>query len=415
MSNTVTVGLGGKNFVVGLNWRPLDGKPKRSTLKANSAAYGDWGVVRKTSSGTWQAGFGSPIQGKKANKYLSLAAMVAESKEAPWRGIFKLSEDVYWYIAVRDSNEIIPNGDVVGTLDEILTVKGDQVNYGNWIEDIENGSVDDLDQLVVGKKANKVMDFGTTDFKPYIAAVVVLALLGGGLYYKHYKDTKEKERLALIAKQKREMELVALRKGGKILPWANLPSPTVFLNTCHQMFANTPVSQNGWSLDNWTCEYKGEGEKVKGNQNIKVVNGWVRTYGLAENSPGALINNDDTRSTTTDKINLAKVLGIKQKAQDYDTSLKGLWTLSEKLGVRLSLGDKRPGQVSLPGMAAPGTATKDTSASVWKETPFTMESDFSPFMDGFNVYLENNPIVYISSVKWEKSKWEITGKLYSKK
>ena len=413
MSHTTSVGIGDKKFVVGLNWRPLDGKPKQSTLKSYSNAYGDWGVVRKTSAGTWQVGFGKTIENAKASSFLSLAAMVAETKEAPWRGIFKLSEDVYWYVAVRDNNEIIPNGDMVGTLDDILTVKNDQVNYGGWNEDIENGSVDDLVTLIVGQKSNKLKDFSSTNYNNYIISAVVIALAAGGLYYKHYKDLKEQQRLALIAKQKREAQLLALKKGGAILPWANLPSPSIFLNSCHQVFENTPISKNGWSLENWTCEYKGEGEKVKENQYIKVVYGWDRSYGLANDAPGPLLGGDE-KSSSTEKVNVSRVLGIKQKPMGYNDAVRNLWTISEKLNIRLTLGDKKPGQVSLPGMASAKSKNEDT-ASPWKTEEFTMDMDFSPFMDGFVGYLQSNPVIYVSSVRWEKSKWVLEGKLYAKK
>lgn len=59
-----------------------------------------------------------PVSGL-AEQIYSLAALLADSHKVPWAGAFDLGDGLWWYIAVRDNYGLMPDGDVVGTFEDI--------------------------------------------------------------------------------------------------------------------------------------------------------------------------------------------------------------------------------------------------------------------------------------------------------
>ena len=106
-----------QRYALGLAWRHVDGAPGVAERRALTTTESRWGVVRKTSANpaTYQVGYGALPEGtKNVSSVRPMALYIADMHVAPWLGVFKLEDDLYWLLAVRDNNEIIPEGDVVG-------------------------------------------------------------------------------------------------------------------------------------------------------------------------------------------------------------------------------------------------------------------------------------------------------------
>ena len=70
----------------------------------------------------------------------SLAAIVASTHKQPWEGVFKIADNLWWYIAVRNDHSILPEGDIVGTMEQITAARNHN-NYDDKIDDSNNNII----------------------------------------------------------------------------------------------------------------------------------------------------------------------------------------------------------------------------------------------------------------------------------
>lgn len=256
-----TVSIAGRRWLVGMRWRSYEASPRLADLAEEADAMrADW-IARRSGTEAIQVGFCPALHDRWPNGVFSLAALLADSHRVPWAGAFDLGNGLWWYIAVRDNYGMMPDGDVVGTYEEIQWARQEHAS----LEDFNhvNGSAVELEQLIVhatGVKTRRTPIESLTaprlssQTKLTMTAVLLGALLamGGYAYYRH---VQEQTQLMLRQQQARARALKAqidsMPNVGKVL--RAQPDPAVWLEACHEAVYSQPLWLRGWQLVGEHC------------------------------------------------------------------------------------------------------------------------------------------------------------------
>lgn len=259
--------IAGKQWLAGMTWRSYENIPDKRDLLDDAGQLDypkteqikhSWAAVRIGEEAT-QAGFCVPIDGmKRPIKTFSLAAMLADSHELPWLGIFKIREGLWWYIAVRDGHAVLPDGDVIGSLDDINKARDQHAGFGDW-KYIE-GDIDKLAELIQGIKEKptpvKSLVVSNLPLMPIAATAIVIAGLAGGYLW---WDAHQKE---VIAQAARAKALAMIQLQGQQLkeqlpantPLISKPTPDAWLSACEQMIYQLSLAHHGWEISQVGCD-----------------------------------------------------------------------------------------------------------------------------------------------------------------
>jgi len=273
--------IGKHRFVCGLFWQSLS-RPRelqREAADLGKKIASDLVVVRRDQT-TAQAGFAQSSDGASRTLY-SLAAAVSKTLalegawydglQQPvhnWLGALRLAGGQWAYFAVRDAN-FLPNGDFVGSKEEVLDRLHTDYALGGWnvvIGDPElsnqgfhNFNARDIDSLLPRRKDGSVrlhswwrlrqINARRSPWALIGAAAALAAAAGAALYWQSWQARKEMLRQEeMIAAQR----LVLQRQAAQAKPWASLPAPAAALRACtDQLIELTP---GGWLLDEYVCE-----------------------------------------------------------------------------------------------------------------------------------------------------------------
>ncbi len=229
-------------YAIGLGWRHEDAIPKAKALKAMAEEKGRWGVVYKTSADAIQAGFCDPIEGAKSPRGIkALAAVVADAHPQPWLGTYDLGNGLHWLLAVRDGNEVIPDGDVVGTLEAIHQAREKHLPLGDWKE--VAGTLSDLADIArATRKQPALRDLNGQSWVLWggVAAGTAAILAAGGAWYWHQLQVEAERQAQLAAARAREAAM-RQRQQVVVLPWTLLPAPSAVLSACDVRGTSSPL------------------------------------------------------------------------------------------------------------------------------------------------------------------------------
>ncbi|MCC7005946.1 MAG: type 4b pilus protein PilO2 [Ottowia sp.] len=251
--------IAGKQWLAGMTWRSYDNIPDKQDLLSDAEQLDhSWAAVRIDEEAI-QAGFCAPIDGmKRPTKVFSLAAMLADSREQPWLGIFKIREGLWWYIAVRDGHAVLPDGDVIGGEEEIRKARDNHAGYGDW--KYFEGDIDALTNLIksIAEKPTPVKSLVASNLPLLpitVAAMVVVGLAGGYMWW----DTHQQEAIAQAARAK---ALAMVQLQGQQLqnqpptntPLISKPTPDIWLSACEQVIGQLPLAHHGWEITQVGCD-----------------------------------------------------------------------------------------------------------------------------------------------------------------
>lgn len=353
-------------FAVALNWRHEDKLPRKKELYALGQQMGRWGAVRKTSTGAIQICYCDPIEGvKKPRSIAALGASVAELFPPPWMGVYKLSDTRYWLIAVRDGNEIIAGGDVVGSLSEILSLKKQFKNL-EWTE--KEGTLEEL-AATLDQKRLTLRDLQS---RPELTAAViggsVLAIAVAGAVFLHYRDAQLEAEARAAKKRQLAIEAALRAKRGAqsdVLPWSNLPSITVAAQACRDAWNRQQLSIAGWDLTSWTCS--------PSRESVALALAWKRAGGSAKDAPGKLGAKGDTsiqNLTLPAQLDVGPAGVLPQEAASREA-----WALASRYGFALNVQ-----QVKEPEPALPGGRKGNAQPKPWILNSLTIGTGTPPWL-----------------------------------
>ncbi|RWA55693.1 hypothetical protein AU476_06160 [Cupriavidus sp. UYMSc13B] len=325
-------------YAVGLAWRHEDAIPKAKALRELAAERGQWGIVYTTSAGAVQAGFCDPIDGVQSPRGVkALAAVVADAHPQPWMGIFDLGNDLYWLLAVRDGNEVIPDGDLVGTLEQVHSARDRHLPLGDWNE--RAGALDDLASIAnVTAKQPVLRDLKGQPWALWggLAGGLAAILAVGAVWYWHTQQVEAERQARLAAARAREAAL-RQRQQVVVLPWTLLPAASSALAACEQAWKDQALGRTGWILSSWKCAVSSDGASI-------VVN-WTRKGGTAAEAPGTATNRD---SALTQHALPKPDMGQPALATTERPAEIAAWTMAQTYAVPLQLMEE-PGPKPIPG------------------------------------------------------------------
>ena len=396
-----------RRLVVGMRWRHEDRPPAAKALRAAAKERGRWVCRRRTSAGSHQTGFGALSLGRKPGSMQSLAALVADAKREPWLGIFDLGDGLYWYIAVRDNQEILPDGDVIGNADDIADARARHASFGGWdYVDGDAGAV--LSLIRSSKRSFPVVD---SEDRPWMVpavggSAVVLAAAAGVVLWHRHEQAVALQRQDMLARQQalRAAMTAKAPKPVVILPWTQLASAADFLQTCGQAFDATPLAQDGWVLSAWDCSQEPGGQVTSDLT-------WTRMGGTDLRTPDGLLSTDG--DTVRKVLPLASHLFPDAGAiLGPDPAERAIRGMSQVLRLPLTLTSSAPDR---PATALPGAlplARPKVDADPWTIWAVGIELPAAPWAFGMQQPSDAVPGLRWTRVAWDGAKWTLSGSMY---
>lgn len=358
-----------RRFVMGLYWRHEDRKPARKQLLEGAQGRDTWVTVRRTMSRTLQSGFCAPILNDKgkpvSGKVVSLAATVAEVLQEPWLGVFDLGNGQYWYIAVRDNYEILPDGDVIGDFDTVERIRREHAGYGEWSEQgFVDGGIDQIAELV--RKSQK--NWAIRDIRkrpwilPAVASVVLAGVVAGGAIAWH-RHEEAVEHARLLAAQRRLLVLRAMqaKRTAANVPWLKQPAPGAFLDQCARQMDAVPLSVDGWLLDGMTCTAQGQGRASR----VLLDARWSRGMGAtALAKPDGILGRRGNHLTGAWGNPTEIPVDRDGELLDENQAVALLYGQAQALGVKAAVAVPNNARTGMPG--APKGPVHRKPATLWK-------------------------------------------------
>lgn len=392
--------IGKRRWLAGMTWCSFEDEPSKNELKEDAQRFGaSWTCVRRGESAI-QGGFCAPIDNAKSpSKLYSLAAMLADSREQPWLGIFKIEEGVWWYIAVRDGHAILPDGDVIGGEAEIHAARECHSGFADW-KYIE-GDISLLAELIQDVDAKptpvrSLIDANLPSVPVLVTAVALVFAIGGGYWWYHKQQEIEQERLVAMEKIRAQL-LAGHPVAAAQTPLLSTPQPNNWIAACGKAVSRLPLSQNGWALDQLSCDAN--------SANIH----WVRRDGatVANKPDGSLSSQGDT----VDQVR--PLMGLDTHGRDDAIDLVGAklvlraWAQAVKFPLVLNEAlppAALPGATDATAQSKPGLPAPPPQASV------TLDMSITPFGIDMSII----PGLRLTSLRLTNSGWHAEGTLYGR-
>ena len=281
---THVIQIGRQRFVCGLFWQSLSRRHelRKEAIELAKKLNFDLMVLR-IEHGVAAAGFANVREGAQAG-LASLGVIVAKTialqgafydgrqQSAPnWLGAFSLPDNRWAYFAVRDGS-FLPNGDWIGSADEVFERLNSDYGLGGWNTVIGDPEIEsmgfhnfyprriaDLLESRHGRLSvprwTRLRPVKTTVSWPVLGFAVSLgvAAIGGSMWYSHYRAVQDAERARALALARARLKL---RPPSAVAhPWASIAVPDAFAHACQQHF--TELAPGGWALDRYVCATKG--------------------------------------------------------------------------------------------------------------------------------------------------------------
>jgi hypothetical protein len=399
------VQIGKHRWLAGMTWLSYESVPSKADLREDAERQRAEWVSLRNATDYKQAGFAAAIEGEKTRNLFSLAAKLAESKQQPWLGVFRINDQLSWYIAVRDNHTILPDGDVLGGPNEIRAARERHSGFLDW-----NHVEGDLSMLVemleaVDEKSSPVKPIAGNAAALRAAAAVAAGLCvvaGAGLWYSHKQAEERERKAAFVAMQaqlaKQALQAKAAAPAAAAASAPSLPTPTNWLQACGNAILDLPLSQDAWTL-----------EKVGCGQTAAIVT-WRRAPGATvDEHPEGVVSTDGEAVIQT--ISLGQLNAVEMEAllsrQDANDRLRG-WAQATGLTLTFSAATVPP--PSLPG------ADKQLPAALpaFSESAFTLTSPVTPFSADFEHSLASMPGLRVSAATMTDMGWTLQGVLYAR-
>lgn len=231
--------INSKSYYAGLSWQTLSAT---ENVKKRIKNFKKGFYCVRNLSGMINLGYAEETYGKY-KKLPSLAASVANAKKEPWLGVFRISEDLYWCIAVRDNQAILPDGDIVGNKEDADKFFQETISIGEWDSIIENGDIDDIELILTGKPTYVLLVKKPINYLVIIGGLLLIILIF--LYLKHSEKKKSKIFLPKIPINNKQIKHTP---GYKLIS-----KPSFIFNSCKNELSKLPQSYYGWEVSSLNC------------------------------------------------------------------------------------------------------------------------------------------------------------------
>jgi len=381
MSQTFELGRG-HTFVSGLFWLPLPGTlrdHKKETEKLALETKSDLAVWRTTNA--LQVGLGSTEKGLKPG-LLSAAAVVSKTLEVdPGAKDFKdflcateVPGGSWLYVAQREGI-ILPDGDFLGTEDEVRSRMLSDYSLSQWnviIAPAHWGMKDSRERRFEEFLPQKA---GKNDFKKWWGlapikrnllktvapiAVIAVAIAAGLIGYQKWQANKAAEELARLAA---EQQGTAVGQPVEH-PWKKLPRAKAFASECMGALSSIKTLWPGnWLPRDITCS--GTAFAVVW---LRQPNGWIDHLLAVE--PKAALSTDGAMASRT--IPLVLSAGEDEAIPQESARTLQMHSAGQRYGFKIA--------ISAPSAppVLPGDTAKAPALVTWKELAWKVEETSLP-------------------------------------
>ena len=423
MGQTATYGK--HTLVGGLTWVALS-RPREAKKEAIATATryeGDCYIIR-SGSGLFQVGVGRMEDGAVV-KGVSSAALIANAvasrtdlvqgkaqKLTDWLGIFKVNDDAYAFVAVRDGS-ILPQGDQIGTYDEAISALEHTYGLGGWtavfapeeasghgyfnfvaltFEELlkcEPGNLDNVSRYQIKKLGGsitkkQVMALGA------VLGVAAIAVLG----YITYQSGIPQITAFQPAPPPQPKRFVYYEKN-----WGKLPAMLEYGASCEKNLG--PLWPAGWELLKYECVGTGSVGTYKRNN--------ARLLHLLTVLPTATVNPVGDQADFRQPLVFSPP--VEEELLDWsaiDTVLRDQLQASR---IKFTLGPER---MPPPPPIPPDQVDKvDIVPPYWREYPFAIGP--TPAPPSKFIKILDYPGVRFSKIIFQKGNWGYEGIIYAKR
>ncbi|MFC0402783.1 type 4b pilus protein PilO2 [Paraburkholderia rhizosphaerae] len=275
-----------QRFVCGLFWQSLSRRHELRKEGVELAKKLNFELmVLRIDRGVAAAGFANTREGAQAgvpslgvivSKTIALEGAFYDGRQqsAPnWLGAFKLPDGRWAYFAVRDGS-FLPNGDWVGSSDEVFERLNSDYGLGGWNVVIGDSEIEGMgfhnfyprriEELLGKRRAGRMHVPNWARLRPVArrlswraiglaAGVLACAALAVSGVLVHRRHTLEAERARLLdAARERLAHTAATRSDDDARPWAVMPAPSQLARVCLDHF--TKLAPGGWELERFVCQ-----------------------------------------------------------------------------------------------------------------------------------------------------------------
>lgn len=407
--------IGKVRWYLGMHWNAFDTAPNFGEIRSEVEHLGANRYALRVSELAVQAGFAnaSSNNGAKAKgKVYSLAARLASAVAEPWFGVFDLGDGNYWYIAVRDGYSILPDGDVIGSSDEIELVRDSHSGFNDW--KIVKGDIQTLEELLwtITEQENSgaipkaklvvVNHLGAGTQLPLrriVIGVSAFCLICGALYWQKVQDEHHAQ---LVAQQARVSHAKALADQA-LVPLAS-PLPNEWLKACQEKLLPLQLAQHAWKLSQVSCD-----EKFASAQ-------WKLTPGATvKERPEGALNPDGSQVDQSFDLQFSSKERQSKSPAPLEENLLNLRFIAQSSGMELQLAtpvDQNP--TALPGQISPiGTLNGNQTTNGLPKRGFVLTSKVAPFAIDFSS-VPGMRITTLNSGLGDADGWKLEGTVYGR-
>lgn len=394
----------GESFVLGLFWQPLSAATPAEQAKeiralAQELSF-DMAIVRNASSSMSCAGFAKSSQVIKAGLY-SAAAVLSKSLDVEEKAhdfifVSRLPDGRWAYVAQRDGI-ILPDGDTAFASEDAARARLlEHMSLGDWPKVFApaiwgvNGAIErDLIDLIPRKRGGKIKAHKWWRLLPVgrrrtllsmhagksmLVGGVIVAVVGGGLYYKQWKA----ERDARLAAEAAAAAAMRDASGAPIPPenpWKKQPPASEMLHACLSAISSQRLFPGNWNVNSVEC--------ANGQMVISWTpreGGWIKH--LREVLPDATIAIDGSMASLS--VSLPEMhVGRDEQAPAEKERLITMYSAAQAYGVSFTAkqAESAFAQV-LPGQEAAAAAPPAWREISWVADGVTLPSAVLTALDG---------------------------------
>ena len=395
------VEIAGKPYYLGMEWYAYPEAPSRAEIQEKADLKGSQSYVLREGESALQVGFCATSLDDLPTGTVSLAAFLADSALQPWLGTFEVAPGQWWYIAVRDHNAVLPDGDVVGGENEVRAAQDAHSGFADWR--YLTGNLDDLARMVTAIKAKgaRLRSVHTTPgerrrqlMAAGVASVFVSAAAAGAWYVNDLKEQEAREQQRIAQENLRRGKIDAA-KAAFVSPFYVTPAPAKLLIACRQVFASTAISDQGWTSDRISCTPAG------------ATIDWIRGEGASvRHMPAGVTTDDGEKATQSIAFTLLPDADNAEGLVRLDDVKLALIAWAQEGGFSFSSSPVRPPPIpeGIDAGDLPPVLPALSFTITAKVSPLEMIEDFASYPGLRLISLEESP-----------TGWIIKGVLYGKR
>jgi hypothetical protein len=383
-----------RTFVAGLFWAPLPGTHlKRELGELCTEQHTDLAVITHGNGNTRTAGIAASTDGAKAGM-MSAAAVVYRTCQLEKSGdnllcACQVPDGRWLYVAIR-GGVLMPDGDLLGTDDDIRVAMMQHFPGGDWqhiwapphwgMPDAEERTLESF--LPRDKKQNfkyhawwqlQLAQPGVgVSLRRYALPLLVLAALGlagrwGFEQYQLRRAIQEAEE----AGQADKLAASAKAPPPPRHPWADLPIAPVLIELCASAMDRVPLAPGGWQMTGMECTQSGLSIHWTRPSltSIPLLKAVVPDATISLDGNGAALVRPVTPPTARRDEPLDKLPAAVTIPERFNT-------VAQQLGLRLVLSDPPPPPAPLPGTTG---AAQPVPPVPWRVRHFEITTALAPW------------------------------------